>query len=317
MTPAAGFGSIRRSFPQPRCPMTDHDPYPPPDLLEYVSGVSDPDASRAIGAMHRETFVRAGLRPTDNVLEVGCGTGRVAIALVPVLGGGSFDGFDISRRAIDWCRDNITPRHPTFRFAHADVYNEFYNPGGRCRARRFRFPYPAAAFDFVYLTSVFTHMLPRDLSHYLAEVSRVLRPGGRCVVTFFLHTAETAACVREGRSTFRLPYRYGRSPRPVGADPQYGDCFTESPSEVERVVAYERRWVLDQFAASGLTVDTELPGSWSGRSGPGFQDVVTATKTGRVSLRLRLAPLLRLDAAREWVWKARMGANRIRRRVRV
>src|SRR5262249_46142163 len=214
------------------------DLYPPAELIEYVSGVSDLAQSRAIGELHLEMFVRHGrLKPSDRVLDVGCGAGRVALVLARYLTSGSYDGFDISRASIDWCQENITPRWPNFRFQLADVYNEFYNPAGRSRPRRYRFPYPSATFDFVFLTSVFTHMLPHDLIPYLSEIARVMKPGGRCLITFFLHNPETAANIRAGRSAFQLPHRYGQPPQPVGADPQYGDCLTESPVEVERVVA--------------------------------------------------------------------------------
>jgi SAM-dependent methyltransferase len=296
--------------------MPADDLYPPAELIEYVSGETDLEQSRAIGELHLEMFVRhGGLKPSDRVLDVGCGAGRVALVLARYLAGGSYDGFDISRAAVDWCQQNITPWLPNFRFRHADVYNEFYNPTGRCRARRYRFPYPAGTFDFVFLTSVFTHVLPHDLTHYLCEIARVMRFGGRCLITFFLHNPATAANIRAGRSAFRLPHRYGGRPRPVGADPGYGDCLTESPVEVERLVAYEERWVRDRFAACGLTVDSELlPGRWSGRDGPTFQDIVTATRTGSVSARLRVARWLRLEAAREWVWRARLA---LARRARV
>src|SRR5262249_12437203 len=119
------------------------------------------------------------------------------------------------------------------------------------------------------------------------------------------------ANIRAGRSAFRLPHRYGGRARPVGADPQYGDCLSESPVEVERVVAYEQQWVLDQVAACGLTVDPVLlPGQWSGRPGPTFQDSVTATRTSSVSMRLRAARLLRMEGLREWVWRMRLAARR-------
>ncbi len=38
----------------------------------------------------------------------------------------------------------------------------------------------------MFLTSVFTHMLPPEVRHYLSEIHRVLRPQGRCLMTFFL-----------------------------------------------------------------------------------------------------------------------------------
>src|SRR5262249_6440676 len=49
----------------------------------------------------------------------------------------------------------------------------------------FVFPYADASFDFVFLTSVFTHMLPAEVAQYLREVRRVLRPAGRCPAAFF------------------------------------------------------------------------------------------------------------------------------------
>ena len=46
--------------------------------------------------------------------------------------------------------------------------------------------FPDATFDFVCATSVFTHMLPAGVANYLREIRRVLRPGGRCLATFFV-----------------------------------------------------------------------------------------------------------------------------------
>ena len=40
--------------------------------------------------------------------------------------------------------------------------------------------------DVAFLTSVFTHMLPEDVEHYLDELARVLKPGGRTLITWFL-----------------------------------------------------------------------------------------------------------------------------------
>jgi len=59
-------------------------------------------------------------------------------------------------------------------------------PGGQINPKKFVFPYADSSFDLVFLTSVFTHMLPEDVKRYMEEISRVLKSGGRSVVTYFL-----------------------------------------------------------------------------------------------------------------------------------
>ena len=81
-------------------------------------------------------------------------------------------------KGIAWCQENITPKHPNFRFQVADIRNKEYNSGERFAASEYEFPYEDASFDFVLLTSVFTHLLPNEVENYLSEIQRVLAPGG-------------------------------------------------------------------------------------------------------------------------------------------
>ena len=64
-------------------------------------------------------------------------------------------------------------------FAHADIANALYNPGGSVRASDYRFPYEDASFDFAFAISVFTHLVQDDAANYIAEAARVLASGGR------------------------------------------------------------------------------------------------------------------------------------------
>lgn len=80
---------------------------------------------------------------------------------------------------------NITPKYPNFNFQLADIYNKMYNPQGKYKASDYKFPYANETFDFVFLTSVFTHLLPQDMERYLSEIARVLKKNGRCFITFF------------------------------------------------------------------------------------------------------------------------------------
>ena len=97
-----------------------------------------------------------------------------------------YEGFDVVEEGIKWCRREITPRHPNFKFQLADLYNGRYNPHGTVHAAEYRFPYNHSSFDFAISTSVFTHLGPAEVENYLREAFRVLRPGGRLFGTWFL-----------------------------------------------------------------------------------------------------------------------------------
>jgi SAM-dependent methyltransferase len=243
------------------------DPMPPEALVQGVGG-----AFREAGDEFLQYFIDiAGLRPDERVLDVGCGVGRMATALTRYLrggaGGGSYEGFDVMAEAIDWCRSHITPRHPTFRFQHVNVGNRYYNPAGAEAAGGFHFPYDAATFDFVYLTSVFTHMLPAEVQHYVSEIARVLDRGGRCLCTFFLLNDVSIGLSRE-------------SPNPAFHFQHVHDGYrTTDPAMPEAAVAYDEACVRGWFADHGLTLDRIDYGWWSGRrDGLSLQDIVLAVK---------------------------------------
>ena len=135
------------------------------DLRLWLTGKSDPDLPplrlrfvgvgdfRAVGDELKELLVRFGLRPDDRVLDIGSGVGRVAIPLTRYLGAeGTYDGFDVVRRAVAWCRQNVTPRYPNFRFHHVKVRNSEYRGSGAL-ASDFRFPFADASFDFAFIDS--------------------------------------------------------------------------------------------------------------------------------------------------------------------
>ncbi|HEY8506433.1 MAG TPA: class I SAM-dependent methyltransferase [Gemmataceae bacterium] len=223
----------------------------------------------AVGEEFLRYFVEfAGLTPHDRVLDVGCGLGRMAVPLTRYLSRkGRYHGFDIVAEHIDWCQSRITPRFPHFRFLHADVFNTSYNPAGRYLPREYSFPYPDGAFDLAVLTSVFTHMLPADVGHYLAEIARVLKPGGRCLATFFLLNAEARELIASGRGQMAFAY------------PADG-YRTVNPDRPEDAVAFEEQSVREMFRRGGLEVREPVRyGSWCGRGTfVSFQDIVIGVK---------------------------------------
>ena len=82
---------------------------------------------------------------------------------------GRYNGLDISKIGINWCKNNISAKHENFVFKHIDVHNKIYNPNGRILASDLIFPYDSNCFDLVVANSLFTHMLPKDINNYLKE----------------------------------------------------------------------------------------------------------------------------------------------------
>ncbi len=141
---------------------------------------------KIIGAMLLANLQdHAGLKADEQVLDIGCGNGRVAAQLAPILkDGGGYLGFDISRAGIAACR-RMFAGQPHMAFRHLDVWNGEYNAKGKVAEIDTVFPAPDASFDLAFATSVFTHMQMPPVRRYLTETARVLKPGGRFAFTAF------------------------------------------------------------------------------------------------------------------------------------
>lgn len=237
---------------------------PPKGLIYTGSGDFIEQGNRFM-----DYFVRYGkLRPEENVLDVGSGIGRMAVPLTAFLSPEArYEGFDVVETGVNWCTANISARFPNFRFQYIPLENDLYTSGGM-NASEFRFPYPDASFGFVFLTSVFTHMMPAEVEHYLKEIFRVLKPGGRCFATFFILTPESEAAMTQNRK-FWFPY-------------SKGFYSLMEQKVVSANVAYQWEYVCKEwFIPTGFEVKEALWGKWSGRPEGecvDFQDIVVLEK---------------------------------------
>lgn len=224
---------------------------------------------KKIGDEFVQYFIdKAGLKKTDSVLDIGCGIGRMAIPLTKYLSKeGSYEGMDIVAKGIDWCSQKITPRYPNFRFQLSDVYSELYNPGGRFKSTEYKFPYDDKLFDFIFLTSVFTHVMPDEVENYLSEIARVLKPGGTCFITFFLLNEDSLNHVDKKLSSFSFSHRYG-------------NYSIEDESAPLYAVAYQENFIRNLYYKFGLKIKQPVYyGSWCGRKiFLDLQDIVIANK---------------------------------------
>jgi len=209
------------------------------------------------------------VRQHENVLDVGCGCGQLAVPLTKYLDqNGKYEGFDIVKSMIEWCVDNISSKYPNFRLQLADIFNKQYNPRGKCNASEYKFPFENEFFDFVFVKSVFTHMLPRDMIDYLSEIVRVLKKTGRCLITYFLMNEESRKLIDTRLSSLEFK-------------PFFKDYWTINKTTPEVAIAYDERYILRLLKELGLSVSNPVHyGSWCGRKNfLSYQDIVIAKKT--------------------------------------
>jgi len=133
--------------------------------------------------LHDEFAVTA----SSTLLDIGCGVGRLAIGLLAEFGElEHYIGVDVAEGSVDWCRKYIEVHHQGTTFIHLDVANARYSRKGKPIDDTFRLPLADASIDAIYLYSVFSHMETKDVTAYLGEFVRLLKPGGGVFLTAFV-----------------------------------------------------------------------------------------------------------------------------------
>ncbi len=120
------------------------------------------------------------------ILDVRCGCGCAARALVNNHDIERYIGFDVIRENIDWCNHFIAPAWPNSEFHWFDGYSAVYNPGGSIRGADVAFPAESGTVDVVFAASVFAHLLESDAVRYLSEIARVLSARGVALLSIHI-----------------------------------------------------------------------------------------------------------------------------------
>lgn len=157
-------------------------PIPPVHLRERVHGAGDVESFWAVGACAAGDIMQA-LAASSNtsthtthrrsVLDFGCGCGRVLPFMLNSMPHVQFSAADIDAEAIAWVRE----AYPTVRA----ITTQDMPP----------LPYRHSSFDLIYAVSVWTHLDEARQHAWLAEMRRILRPGGLLIAS--LHGERAAS----------------------------------------------------------------------------------------------------------------------------
>lgn len=120
----------------------------------------------AVGSLEFMLLKHLGLQPEHSVIDVGCGSGRLAYQLKDYLLG-AYVGIDVVPELFQYAQRKC---------ARSDW--RFYAAPGTV------IPEPDASADFITFFSVFTHLQFEETYRYLKDAARVLKPGGKIVFSF-------------------------------------------------------------------------------------------------------------------------------------
>jgi SAM-dependent methyltransferase len=134
---------------------------------------------------------RIGWRGSERVLDVGCGRGLLLIGAAKRLSTGSAVGIDL------WQAEDLSGNRPEATVQNAKIEGVADRVEVQTADMR-DIPFPGASFDVI-LSSAAIHNLyaADDRAKALAEIARVLKPGGRVLIDDIRHHREYARHLRE------------------------------------------------------------------------------------------------------------------------
>jgi len=165
------------------------------------------------------------------IADLGCGAGwpRVIWDEISASHALHYDGCDISDGMIEQANEAYAPEmtagHAAFR--QADIRTALSNV-------------PASSYDLVVsLHGVFSHLRHEELPPIMAEIQRILRPGGTCVLGFYSRFADCRA-----------------PEHPRVLDHECRQLGTAVDDATVTSITYTADEVRQLFAEAGMTVDT-------------------------------------------------------------
>ena len=219
--------------------------------------------------------ILCNLKSNHKILDIGCGSGRIAASLRGFFQKpGSYYGIDVNSELIEHAKMKIS--EPLFHFTSVNVYSHMYNRDPTAtKPEELIFPYDDNFFEVISLTSVFTHMIPPSIENYVKEISRMLKPKGRCLITMFLFQNNPTYLKKDFVEKIPLSKTYEIKNNSYKSIFRVGDF-----NRPEEFVIFDFKYIHTLFNKNGMELIGEpYWGAWSGN--PNYlagQDVIIFEK---------------------------------------
>jgi SAM-dependent methyltransferase len=166
------------------------------------------------GEYQKDFLISRGLKPNHRLLEIGCGTGRLARKVVPYLDFGNYCGVDISEAALEYARE-LADRE-----------------GWASNQPVFSMDYPKVYFDFGWAFSVMIHLPEWEIKNIMRRVAKLMRKHSQFLFSFVPEKVSIRTGLKQFRETLAV-YK--------NACTDAGLSFEEIPWPHQQHIALARR----------------------------------------------------------------------------
>lgn len=239
--------------------------------------ISYAEWAHVIGIFQTIIYSQLNKKKNNDILDIGCGTGLLGIASQPFIGSdGSYLGLDVNQNDVKFCDRHY--KHPKYSFIHFNTSNPSYAPNQIQELK----PWPIGnnSKDLVTALSVWTHLNEKDATFYFREIDRVLKIGGKAIVTFFYlddDYKESLSSRIDDLGNFHNTNQFDW----IFDTPAYESkhWFTAKWTKVPEELIGITPEALDRMIAStGLNLKTNYTGNWKEQPGAYFQDILIFEK---------------------------------------
>ncbi len=192
---------------------------------------------------------------------------------------GTYLGIDVMKKDIEFCSNHYPKKYS--RFLHHDIYNRTYSPS---QSNKF-VPWNIKdnSTDLLTALSVWTHLQKEDSIFYLNEVNRILKPGSRAIITFFLKDEYYNESLLQTKNESNW---HNTEPQRWIFDKDiesnwYTTSWTKNP---EDAIALDKTKLGELLKETEMEIIKHYPGTWKEIPGLYFQDILIMQKAGSSNL---------------------------------